>query len=102
MGYVRTYVPFFGVRTYIIDIRFTWLTEYLALLVVISCVPLKTSRVFHAGHLVCSKQDISCVPRRTSCVFQTKHFLMSTQDISCVPRRTSRVVQAEHFLCSTQ
>ena len=58
--------------------------------------------VFHAGHLVCSKQDISCVPSRTSRVFQTGHLVCSKQDISCVPRRTSRVLQAGHLLCSKQ
>ena len=32
----------------------------------ISCVPIKTFRVFQSGHLVCSNQDISYVPIKTS------------------------------------
>ena len=69
---------------------------------IISCVPRRTSRVFHAGHLVCSKQDISCVASRTSLVFHARHIMCSTQDMSCAPRTTSRVFQAGHLLCSRQ
>ena len=64
--------------------------------------PSRTFHVFHAGHLLGSRQDISCVPRKTSRVFQVKtfpvlharHLLSPNQEISCVPIKT--------FLCSTQ
>ena len=57
---------------------------------VISCVPIKTFRVFQSRHVQCSNQDICCVPIKTMFVFQSRCFVCSNQDISSFPRRTIR------------
>ena len=58
--------------------------------------------VFHAGHSLCSTQDIPCVPSRTFLVFETRISLCSKQDIPCVRSRTFFVFEAGHSLCSKQ
>ena len=68
----------------------------------IHCVPSRTFLVFTAGHSLCSKQNIPCVRNKTFRVFEAGHSVCSKQDIPCVRSRTFLVFEAGHSLCSKQ